>query len=743
MSNILKLNKAVVIAVATLGMTACSDDFLKEKKNYGSFSDSDVYSSYDGALERVNTLYFSQLPLSSGGDGQGIGNVNDVTSIGRPDKWSKSTDEYGGFSIFVNPESELTYNHSDMYDYFYVANDTYSPWGHIRNCNDIIEGVTASTALTDDERNKLLGQAYFFRSFQYYMLVKLYGGVPITHEVQDPLGAGTDKVVPRFTTKACVDSICKYLDEAADILPVEWDGDDYGRVTAGMAAALKAKMLLYYASPLFNRSDDKTRWEAAYTASKAALEKLNAGGMGLAYATNGGADNAENWAKIWMNNQGTDGSTGEALFVTLHNTVTNISGQPDYGKWNGWEHAIRPKNSNGNGGFTPTAEMVDAFPMADGKKPSESTISYDKKKFWLNRDPRFYRTFAFPGVEWRFNEGGISLSSDALKSIIPSIFSTGNDYELWSYTWYNKRDDQESLSASGWSPDFLQNTNHAIYVRKRSDDYGFNSNTMYIFSEASSSPKGFQKSCAPLITMRYAEALLDFAEAACGAEHYDEALTALQQIRQRVGYTAENNYGLPTDLRGDRAKLFAAILYERQIELAYEGKRFDDMRRWMLFDGGVGQGSLKASWTLTGFNGNTCSYLGVEPLNGTKRHSIIMYAKDLAEKKDESDPLSDKRPDAISPDMEITYDTTTHTYGDDKVKALAEFYDSYLERKDANLDGNDDALTVNYLPKYYFLGLKQNAMQQNVTLHQTIGWHDYNRNAEGLFDPLSGTLPQE
>lgn len=747
MNNIYKYGKVALMAAVAFGMTACSDDFLEDKKNYGNFNGTNVYGSVLGAEERINTLYFSMLPMAGQGDGNGVGDINNVTSTGSPDKFAKSTEEYGGFSIFVNPEQELTYNHSDMYDYFYVANDVYSPWGHIRNCNDIIEGVTESTGISEEEKKPLLGQAFFFRAFQYYMLVKLYGGVPIVDYVQDPIvgNGGKNLIIPRATTKQCVDFICKDLDNAAAMLPTRWENEseDFGRVTAGTAQALKGKMLLFFASPLFNRADDDARWQAAYEANKLALEKLQAGNFGLTYPSNGGENNAANWARTWTNYIGSDGSaTTEAVFVTLYNTKDNISGQPDYGKWNVWEHNIRPTNANGNGGYTPTSEMVDLFPMADGMRPDQSSIHYDKKKFWLNRDPRFYRTFAFPGVEWQFNENGLNLSGDALKDKIPAIFKTGKDYELWSYAWYDKEEDKASLSAGGYSPDLLQTRDHAVYVRKRSDDYHLNTSTLYEFSEAVSTPKGFQKCAAPLLSIRYAEVLLNFAEAACGAGHYDEAVNALRQIRARVGYTAANNYGLPTDINGDRAKLFAAILYERQIELAYEGKRFDDVRRWMLFDGGVGQGSLKASWALTGFSGNTCTYLGVNPLNGTKRHSIILYANATAAKDDANDPLLSLRPNALSLDENMSYDSAAGTYADDKVKALGDFYDNNLNRKDANLDGNDDALTIKFLPKYYFLGLKQNAMQSNVTLHQTIGWHDLSRNAEGLYDPLSDTLPE-
>ncbi|MCH5312094.1 MAG: RagB/SusD family nutrient uptake outer membrane protein [Prevotella sp.] len=747
MNNIYKYGKLALASAILIGVTtACSDDFLTKKKNYGSFDSSNTYGSYSGANERVANLYFQLLPIAIAHDGNGVGNVNNFTSIGWADKYAKSTEEFGGFSIYTNPEEELIYSSENLYDLFYVANDVYSPWGHVRGCNDVIEGVSGSDGLTEDEKNKLLGQAYFFRAYMYYQMVKIYGGVPIIDYVQDPIlgNGGGDLIKPRATTKQCIDFICEDLDKASSMLPARWENDanDFGRITSGLAEALKGNLLLLYASPLFNRGDETSRWEAAYEANKAALAKLDLGRFGLVYANNGGEQNAANWARLWMDYTGSEGNISEAVFVTLCNLRDNVSGQPNYGKYNYTEHYLRPKNSNGGGSLTPTAEMIDLFPMADGKKPSESSIQYDKNKFWLNRDPRFYRTFAFPGVEWQFDEGTVRLSDEALKTVIPSYYPTGRDYSLWSYTWYDKAEDQTSLSASGYSPDLLETTNHAIYLRKRSDDYHLHPTAFYEFLESASTPKGFQKCGAPLITMRYAEVLLNFAEAAAGAGHYDEAVQALQKIRARVGYTASNNYGLDASISGDRAKLLSAILYERQIELAYEGKRFDDMRRWMLFDGGADQASIKASWALTGFGGNTCTYLGVKPLNGTKRHQIIMYSTVVAEKETSKDPLFDLRPKALSLDEDMSYDASTG-YANDAVKALAEFYDNNLVRKDANLDGNDDALTIKFLPKYYFIGLRYNAMQTNVTLHQTVGWHDLNRNAEGLFDPLADTAPAE
>lgn len=739
-----KIFSAITAFGFCLLIVACSDSFLEEKKNYGNFDNTTVYSDYNGANERIASLYYWLLPTSTSGDGNGTNAPNDWTSVGNADRWAKSTEEYGGFSIFVNPEEEITYNASVAnFDYFYVANDTYSPWGHIRNCNDVIEGVSASS-LSQEQKNELLGQAYFFRAYVYAHLVRIYGGVPIVDHVQDPVlgkdGDGTKLIIPRKSAKECMDFICQDLDRAASMLPARWENEatNFGRITSGLAQALKGRMLLYYASPVFNRADDAARWDSAYVACKKAVELLTAGRFGLTYATDGGEKNAANWARTWIDYTGSDGNVNEAVFITLHNTKDNVSGQPDYGKYNRWEHTIRPHNINGGGGLTPTSEMIDLFPMADGKRPSQSSIFYDKTKFWLNRDPRFYRTFAFPGEEWQFSQGSVDLTDPSLQGIIYPGLTSGANYQLWSYMYNDNSDDlTKNSTSSGYWPNLVAGSadkvgSHSVYLRKRSDDLYLHNVPFYVYINSSSNPKGFMKCAAPLISVRYAEVLLQFAEAAAGANHPDEALAALQQIRARVGYTAEQNYGLPNNL-SDRASLIAAILYERQIELAYEGKRYEDMHRWMLFDGGQGQASLKASWALTGFGGNTCQWLGVTPLNGQKRHNIVLYCKTPSA----NDPAAAARPKALNIDEPMTRNSATGEYANEKVEALAEWYDTYLERKDVNADGNDDALTIQYRPQYYFLGLRQNAMQTNPTLLQTVGWHDLGRNADGTFDPLA------
>jgi hypothetical protein len=232
--------------------------------------------------------------------------------------------------------------------------------------------------------------------------------------------------------------------------------------------------------------------------------------------------------------------------------------------------------------------------------------------------------------------------------------------------------------------------------------------------------------------MRYAEVLLNFAEAAAATNRGEEALNALKRIRSRVYSPATNenidaNYGL---VNGTRAQNIAQVLYERQIELAYEGKRFEDMRRWMLFDGGEGQGSLSPTWTLTGFGGNTCTFLGVEAANKHgKNHIIEIYAKALAtaDESNGADPIL-----AAAIDRPAPLNLLNRSAGE---QTLADFYNANLERKDRLEDNNEDKVPT-FQKNYYFLGLCYSAMYNAAALIQTIGWEDYSHGGDGRYDPL-------
>lgn len=742
---------AAFLAAAMLG--SCSDQFLQDKQNYDYANPENTYNTYSGALARLADIYKYMMPDVKGSPSY------QYNSTGSADAQSQSTEEYSGFGAFVDPTAPMTYQSGSnpVPDYFFgsAGNIQTMNYGHIRNCNDAIEGILGST-LTQEQKNELLGQLYFLRAWRYYNLMKWYGGVPIVKEVQE---ITAESVTPRSTTKATLDFICEDLKKSAELLAPftengGWDASEFGRVTSGTAMALLGRVRLLYASPLFNRKNDETRWQQAYDDIKASLAVLDACGNGLQNENSIG-QNAGGWAKMFSDVEGNK----EAVMITLYNTVASTSAA-DYSKNNPWEHSIRPGNTLGGGGKTPSGMMVDLFPMSDGKRPGTYN-SYSKLEasseiyvndptdpsctpVFMNRDPRFYRTFAFPGVIWKFN-------GDPTNNKNNNPYNGGN-YVLWNYLWYTSIDDRDDVeSGNTYGADNLMSNVKGLYIRKRSDDYQLNTNNRYTYDQSN----GFKYCASPYMEIRYAEVLLNYAEAACGLAYakggdgalLQEAVDQLKKIRMRVGYAGD--CGLQANLTTDAAACMSAILYERQIELAYEGKRFDDCRRWLLYDGdGNGGGDLPgvdgapASWKLTGWDGNTCTWLGFTPLNGQRRDNIEYRVNNnynngiggnsWAVGGSSPDPLKDvTRPDPIDLSSSIT----------SKASALKTFYDTYLIRKNKkgdSYDSNKERLTMAFYPRYYFLGFVQGAQSANSTLEQTIGWGDYmNGGANGTFDPLA------
>lgn len=718
MKKILNIGLPALLLTGTLIVSSCSDKFLEDKKNYGNYVAEDIYNDYTAAKLRVETMYNYMMPQSNQ-------SVNwRFASSGASDDFSQSTEEFGGFSKYTNPQTIVDYN--NVTDLFHnELKIRSSPWAYLREVNDIIEGLSNSR-LSPAQKNELMGQAYFWRAWIYYRLVTTYGGVPIITKAQDAFqgdSGGTEIIVPRSTTKQCIDFICGDLDQAAGMLPSKWDDNSFGHLTKGAAMALKGRVLLFWASPLFNRTDDTNRWENAYQANLAAKNELEGAGFGLAYESNPGINGA-GWAKIFL---GVDAEARkECVIVTNYNTL-DPNANDDIAFNNSWEHALRPSNTGGGGGKEVTAQMVDLFPMADGSRPWKDN-GYDPQYFFVNRDPRFYRTFAFCGEWWQFDGTPANYAPDSY-----TYPYDGKEYRLWNYCWYKDATQQTDSCFTGKATDGVGKG--CVYLRKKSDDYGVNTTATYVYTTTN----GFKRSGAPYMEMRFAEVLLNLAESAAGAGHNDDAMTALQRIRTRAGIPAgSNNYGLGTGLT--RPQLFEAVLYERRVELCYEGKRYDDMRRWLLWDGGETQSTLKSSWAPSGFGNNTCTYLGVKPLKGTRlqgveiRLSTTQTADQVDGKDKETWPATfNARPEPLDINKDAVVTTSA---GDTPMDKLKSFYQTYLTRKTTRVDG-DEAYKMDWQPEYYFLGFTTSAAKANLTLPCNIGWIDYNTGALGTFDPLA------
>jgi hypothetical protein len=341
-------------------LTGCEDVLDKHDLNV---VDDKIWESENQATLYVNKLYQDNMPGMSLGVNSGL--TDEATSSSE----SVTNLLYG----FVTPNilDAVTVLHKDKYQL-------------IRRINICIEGLRNS-GLEENLKAPIIGQALFFRALRYWEFVRMYGGVPMVVDVQDPFTE--DLNVPRSKTSESINKIIADLDQAIASLPVDWSlSSDQGRITSGAAAAFKARILLTWASPLFNPQNKQDRWQSAYDASNKAVELL--GQMSVPRALN------PDFSKIF---------TGEALSDVEAVIYRRFSADAGNDYTSSWEGSVRPPSAGGNGGFNPTWELVKSFPMANGKLIDEVDSGYDSTYFWKNRDPRLYATIAYNGAEWSMN----------------------------------------------------------------------------------------------------------------------------------------------------------------------------------------------------------------------------------------------------------------------------------------------------------------------------------------------------
>jgi hypothetical protein len=672
-NKIMKYSKTLIAAAVLLsGLAACKKDFLEKKRDLGGVNE-EVFQDSILAQAYVDYVYGMILPA---------GNAQSLTwnIATNNNQFSQTTEELPGETNWNKVWPAISYLNAHALPYFGAAlassvnNNT---WTRIKQINLFLDQVDQH-GLPLYTRNKLKGQLYFWRAWQYFDLVRLYGGVPLVLHAQDPIvGAGESLQIPRSATSACIDQIAADIDSAMAMLPGKWpSGGDWGRITSGAAAALKGRVLLTWASPQFNRNNDNTRWKKAYDANLAAKSLLEANGFGL-YKTGNLSDGS-----AWENMFAAEANNPEAVLVFGFNNV--ISDQVQ--KWNGWENAARPKEIFGDGAMSPTKQMLDAFPMKDGKMPGQSAYIYQPKKFYKDRDPRFYKTFAYNGSLWPYKENP--------------------KYRLWTYRWFAK----ESATTPASTTEQRGFNNSGIYIRKAT------------VASGSNAVGNFKTSGTDFIELRFAEVILNLAESAIGMDNTGEGLNYIKTIRERAGVeNLDGAYGLSGISGRDQA--LAAVLNERKVELAYEGKRFWDLRRWLLFNNDNG----------------TCTRLGVPPLNGTRRTGMFIYVKKMDGTKyigaNNQDPLyagqhsgsgavlAEREPAAFPPGI-----TNQEQY----VDYLYDNYFEVIEKDDLDPTKNDWKFT--WYNQYYFFGLSQTILNNAPYLEQTKDWDGFT--GPGAFDPL-------
>lgn len=231
-----------------------------------------------------------------------------------------------------------------------------SPWVGIGHCNETIAGVLNSDGLSDEVRDQVLGQAYFLRAHYYYILARLYGGVPLRTE---PFIPGQSPAIARASLEETYDLILKDLDRAINLLPAksEWDASNVGRACREAAYYQLADVYLTLAPSN----------PALYDEVIAAVDEINAEGYDLSAVSYADIFNPE------INNG------PESIFEV------QFSGSTEYDFWgntpqcNALSTFMGPRNSDlvagGWGWNQPTQEFMDQYEDGDVRK--EVTCFYE------------------------------------------------------------------------------------------------------------------------------------------------------------------------------------------------------------------------------------------------------------------------------------------------------------------------------------------------------------------------------
>ncbi|HEY0669641.1 MAG TPA: RagB/SusD family nutrient uptake outer membrane protein [Sphingobacteriaceae bacterium] len=236
----------------------------------------------------------------------------------------------------------------------------------IGRCNTFLANVD-KVEMSAATKSRMKGEALFLRGLYYFMLENYYGGVPL---VLDEPDLDTQADLPRTPREQVVAQIIKDLDEAAAVLPAKkYTGGDVGRATKGAALALKARVLLYEASPLFNSSNDLNKWKAAADAAKAVID-LPGTGYGLF-------------------------DDYRALFLPQNENNKEVIFDVQYifpGLGTSFDLIGKQYNTN-----APVLGLAQAYDMKNGRPILDPLSGYDQNNPYANRDPRLYGTIFYPG----------------------------------------------------------------------------------------------------------------------------------------------------------------------------------------------------------------------------------------------------------------------------------------------------------------------------------------------------------
>lgn len=404
----------------------------------------------------------------------------------------------------------------------------YWAYKYVRKCNEIIKNIDAVN-LKESEKRRMKGEAVFMRATAYFEMVKRYGGIPL---ILEPQSFDSKDLYPK---RASIDEVFDFITKeyaiAADLLEEykTHSSANFGRVTWGACKAMEARAYLFWASPLYNPSNDHSRWEKSATLNK---EVIESGVYSL---------------KTAVRDLFIDRKSPETIFAIYYKLPERSHGVDSWCKPRGIAN-----NSASNWG--PTQELVDAFPTINGLKINEDKI-YDPTQPYKNRDPRLH---AFVVVNESQYCGRTQYNYWGLGVVDPSF----PEKEAKRYT---------SIDVGGEHQDASSAAHNSVtgYLQRKVIEEDLPKN---IYS-------GSSGSTTPFIEIRLGEVVLNYAEALNETGQIELACEQLCIIRKRAGIASPE---VPAKNKANKDELREFIQNERFIELCFEKKRYWDLRRWKI-----------------------------------------------------------------------------------------------------------------------------------------------------------------
>ncbi len=568
---------SICMAMATLALGSCAS-YLEKDPN-SSVSSTAAFSSFVNFQGFVEEIY-NCIPDKEKHYYTTSFNWGDDEMMNPNADWHMSNQvDLGNFWAWQAGEMEQPASWLDKPSTSSTSSDRFDHalWSHawycIRKANMGLENIDLMTTATDEEREIILGQLYFFRAWWHFEISTYLGGMPYVDEVLE----STDMPeLPRLSFQECAQRAADDFRMAANYLPMDWDDTTVGmntlgnnelRVTKATALAYLGKAYLWAASPLMENGASMGGGDTYSYNQEYAAQAMEAFGELLTLIESGATQYALtefNYSNIYdhtrasgvTNSYSDNFYTLQQAFAIPGSTESLFKGRSAMEAHQScWSFAktfgpkIASLVASDNIIHQATANYVKFYGMKNGLPLDDPDSGFSEEQPFKDRDPRFYHDIVF----------------DGFKYVNASISDASEEYLRYAslYTGGAMRDVQQA-SRTGY---FIQKlVPHQCNKYDQYYEWSYNLHTNLIYMRLAD------------VYLMYAEACAATGGAGAKATNYDKTgEDAINVLRTRVGvdpvsdkYTADNNLFMDEVRR------------ERAVELAFEGHRFCDLQRWLL-----------------------------------------------------------------------------------------------------------------------------------------------------------------